>query len=156
MALAVKNPPANAADVRHGFDPWVRKIPWRRKWQPIPVFLPGESPLTEDPGRLQFIESQSWTQLKRLSTDHYKTVIGQRVFSNKSHFIFAVMLNLDFPGDSAVKNPPANAGDLGSLPGSGRSSGEGNGNPLQCLCLENPIGKGAWRDIVHGVAKNGT
>ena len=39
----VKNPPANAGDLRDtGFDPWVRKIPWRRKWQPIPVFLPGE------------------------------------------------------------------------------------------------------------------
>ena len=39
----VKNPPANARDVRRGFDPWVGKIPWRRKWQPTPVFLPGES-----------------------------------------------------------------------------------------------------------------
>ena len=37
----------------HGFDPWVRKIPWRREWQPTPVFLPGESPWTEEPGRLQ-------------------------------------------------------------------------------------------------------
>ena len=45
MALAVKNPPTNAED-RHkkrGLDPWVRKIPWRRKWQPTLVFLPGES-----------------------------------------------------------------------------------------------------------------
>ena len=40
---------------RHEFDPWVRKIPWSRAWQPIPIFLPGESPWTEDPGRLQFI-----------------------------------------------------------------------------------------------------
>ena len=44
VALVVKNLPANAGDLRDtGFDPWVRKIPWRRKWQPIPVFLPGES-----------------------------------------------------------------------------------------------------------------
>ena len=43
MALAVKNPPANAGDVRDcRFDPWVRKIPWRRAWQPTPVFLAGE------------------------------------------------------------------------------------------------------------------
>ena len=41
--LAVKNLPANAGDIRQGFDPWVGKIPWRRKWQPTPVFLPGES-----------------------------------------------------------------------------------------------------------------
>ena len=39
----VKNPPANAGDMRCGFDPWVGKIPWRRAWQPTPVFLPGES-----------------------------------------------------------------------------------------------------------------
>ena len=42
MALVVKNPPATAGDRRPGFDPWVRKIPWRRAWQPTPVFLPGE------------------------------------------------------------------------------------------------------------------
>ena len=39
----VKNPPANAGDLRRGFDSWARKIPWRRKWLPTPVFLPGES-----------------------------------------------------------------------------------------------------------------
>ena len=43
MVLVVKNLPAKAGDMRHEFDPWVRKIPWRRKWQPTPVFLPGKS-----------------------------------------------------------------------------------------------------------------
>ena len=43
VALEVKNPPANAGDMRCRFDPWVRKIPWRQKWQPPPVFLPGKS-----------------------------------------------------------------------------------------------------------------
>ena len=52
-----------------------------------------------------------------------------------------------------VKNPPANAGDSGSIPGSGRSLGEGNGNPLQYSCLENPTERGAWQATVHGVAK---
>ena len=55
-----------------------------------------------------------------------------------------------------VKNPPANAGakgDSGSIPGLGRSPGGGNGNPLQCSCLENPMHRGAWRAIVHVVAK---
>ena len=42
MALVVKNPPANAGNVRRGFDPWVRNIPWRTPWQPTPLFLPGE------------------------------------------------------------------------------------------------------------------
>ena len=43
MALAVKNPPARVGDKRLEFDPWVGKVPWRRAWQPTPVFLPGES-----------------------------------------------------------------------------------------------------------------
>ena len=58
-----------------------------------------------------------------------------------------------FPGGSLVKNPPANAGDMGSIPGLGRSPGEGNGNPLQYSCLENPMDRGSWRAIVHEVAK---
>ena len=52
-----------------------------------------------------------------------------------------------------VKNPPTDAGDLGLIPGSGRSPGEGNGNPLQYLCLENPMDRGAWRTTLHRDAK---
>ena len=52
-----------------------------------------------------------------------------------------------------VKNLPASAGDTGSIPGSGRSPGEGNGNLLQYSCLENPMERGARRAAVHGVAK---
>ena len=53
-----------------------------------------------------------------------------------------------------VKNPPANAEDMDSIPGSGRSPGGGHGNPLQHSCLENPMDRGAWWAIVHGVAKS--
>ena len=49
-----------------------------------------------------------------------------------------------FPGGSVVKNPPANAGDQGSIPGSGGSLGERNGYALQYSCLENPMDRGAW------------
>ena len=55
-----------------------------------------------------------------------------------------------------VKNPPANAGDagsMGSIPGLGRSLGEGNGNPLHYSCLGNPMDRGAWHVTVNGVAK---
>ena len=52
------------------------------------------------------------------------------------------------------KEPACNVGDPGSIPGSGRSPGEGNGNPLQCSCLENAMDGGAWRAIGHGVAKS--
>ena len=49
-----------------------------------------------------------------------------------------------------IKNQPANAGDLRDAPGSGRFPGGGNGNPLQCSCLENPKDRGAWQATVHG------
>ena len=55
-----------------------------------------------------------------------------------------------------VKNAPANIGDVGSIPGSGRSPGVGNGNPLQNSCLENPMDKGAWQATAHGVTKSQT
>ena len=61
-----------------------------------------------------------------------------------------------FPGGSVVKNPLANVGDAGSIPGSGRSSGEWNDNPLQYSCLENPMDKGAWWATVHQMAKSQT
>ena len=59
---------------------------------------------------------------------------------------------MGFPDGSAVKNLPANARNPGSNPGSGRFSGEGNGNSLQYSCLENPMNRGAWQTTVHGVA----
>ena len=64
-----------------------------------------------------------------------------------------------FPGVTVVKNPPANAGDTrdaGSIPGSGRSPGVGNGKQLQYFCLENPVDRGAWQAIVHEVTKSWT
>ena len=60
-----------------------------------------------------------------------------------------------FPGDS-VKNLPANAGGVGSIPGSGMATGEGNGNPLQCSCLENPTDRGACWAAVHSITKSQT
>ena len=54
------------------------------------------------------------------------------------------------------KNMPANAGDMDSIPGSGRSPGEGDGNPLQYSCLGNPMDRGAWQATVHGTEKNWT
>ena len=59
-----------------------------------------------------------------------------------------------FPGGSDGKESACNARDLGSVPGLGRSPGEGNGYPLQYSCLEIPMDRGAWRATVHGVAKN--
>ena len=61
----------------------------------------------------------------------------------------------DFPGGSDSKESTCNAGNVGSIPGSGRSPGEGNSNPLQYSCLENPLDRGAWLATVHGVARVG-
>ena len=58
-----------------------------------------------------------------------------------------------FPCGPVVKNPSANVGNAGLIPEWGRSYGEGNGNPLQYSCLENPMHRGAWRATVHGVTK---
>ena len=61
-----------------------------------------------------------------------------------------------FPGGSNGKESAWSAGDLGLIPGLGRSPGEGNGNPLQYSCLENPVDGGAWQATVHGVKNSWT
>ena len=67
-----------------------------------------------------------------------------------------LLVDLGFPGGRVGKNLPANAGGTGSIPGAGRSPGEGSGNPLQYSCLENSMDGGAWWAKVHGVAKSRT
>ena len=85
--------------------------------------------------------AQNWTWLKWLSSSS----------SRQSESII-----LWFPGGSDDKASACHAADLSSIPGLGRSSGEGNGNPLQYSCLENPMDRGAWWAIVHGVTKSQT
>ena len=70
--------------------------------------------------------------------------------------IVVSLSDMGFPGGAVVKNPPANAGDTGSIPGSGRSPGVGNSNPLQDSCLENSMDRGVWRATVHEVTKSRT
>ena len=72
------------------------------------------------------------------------------------HINIQTLLYMGFPGDSVVKNPPANTGDAGLIPGLGRSPGEGNDNPLQYSRLGNPMDKGVWLVTVHGVTKSQT
>ena len=69
------------------------------------------------------------------------------------HYFLPGKLYQGFPRGTVAKNPPARARDAGLMPGSGRSPGEGSGNPLQYSCLGNPMDRGAWRATVHGVAK---
>ena len=71
--------------------------------------------------------------------------------------MFSVLFFMGFSGGLVVNNPPDNAGgtrNTGLIPRSGRSPGEGNRNPLQYSCLENPMDRGAWQAIVHRVSKS--
>ena len=77
----------------------------------------------------------------------------RNVFVFKKDLIGYLIL-LGFPVGSEVKASASNVGDLGLIPGSGGSPGEGNGNPLQYSCLENSIDKEAWQATVHGVANS--
>ena len=79
-----------------------------------------------------------------------------RLISFQMLILSSLCTSAGFPGGSEVKVSACNEGDLGSIPGSGRSPGEGNGNPLQYSCLENPMVGGVWWATVHGVAKSQT
>ena len=135
----VKNLPANAGNARDcRFDPWVGKIPWRRAWQPNPVFLPGESHGQRSVVGYSSQVAESLIRLKQLST-HTEAVWAD------------LLTYMGFPGGLAGKESACNAGDLGSIYGLGRSSGEGKGYPLQYSGLENSL-----ECIAHGVAKSRT
>ena len=74
----------------------------------------------------------------------------------KSYVCISVSIRMGFPSWLSGKESAYNADDVGWVPGLGRSSGEGNGNPLQYSCLGNPMDRGAWRAAVHGVTKSRT
>ncbi|CAI9165511.1 unnamed protein product [Rangifer tarandus platyrhynchus] len=88
----------------------------------------------------------------------YTPAFQAGVFTSKltqgSAVLVVVSTCLGFPGGSEGKVSACNVGDPGSIPQSGRFPGEGNGNPLQYSCLENPMDGGAWWATVHGVAKS--
>ena len=90
--------------------------------------------------------------LENLTAIHFQLA---SVILGKCVWIFQLLFkqNVAFPHGSVVKNPLANAGDVDLIPESGRSPGEGNGNPLQHSCLENPMDRGVWWAAVHGVTK---
>ena len=118
---------------RPRLDPWVEKIPWRRKWQPTPVCLSGESH-----GQRSLAGYSPW---------------GRKEMDTIERLTLSLQV---FPGGSDGKDSARNLGDPRLISGSGSSPGVGNGNPLQYPCLENSVDRGAWWTTVHGVAKNQT
>ena len=142
-SAVVKTLPAN----RHrssGFNLWVGKISWSRKWQPTPLFLPGKSHGQKS------LAGHSPRGHKESDTTEYT-----HTHTHTHHsFFFFFNFHLGFPGCAMVKNPPANAGyakDMSSIPGLGRLPGVGNGKPLQYSCLENCTDRWSWWATVHGL-----
>ena len=116
---------------RLGFDHWVRKIPWRRKWQPTPVFLPEKFHGEGSPEGYSSWDHRirhNWVTNAHQSSWHFKKTPSNVVAS-----LVAQLVKI-----------ACNTGHLGSICGLGRSPGEGNGNLLQYSCLENPMDRGAW------------
>ena len=85
-----------------------------------------------------------------------KSIMLSEISQRKKDKYCSLSLILGFPGGSDSKESACNAGDAGSIPGSGRSPEEGNGNPFQYSCLENPMDRGTLWAIVPGVAKSWT
>ena len=129
---------------------------WRRKWQPTPVFLPGESQGGGAWWVAVYGVTQNQTRLKRLCSS------SSSMHIYRTFLVAQTVKHLpEMPQRRTQLNDLTffhfhNAGDLGSIPGLARSSGEGNGNPLQCSCLENPRDGGAWWAAVYGVAQSRT
>ena len=130
VAQSVKNLPAMQGT-------WVGSLGWK---EPLEKEMASHSsilawrlPWTEEPGGLQSVGSQESDTTERLNHHH---------------------MFISF--DSVSKESACNAGDPGLIPRLGRSPGEGNGNPPQYFCLENPVDRGAWRAMAHGVAESQT
>ena len=129
----VKNPPAMQASQAQSLG---REDSLEKEIATHSSFIAQRIPWTEEPGRLY----SSWS-LKESDATQHKYLY--------SHIAL-------FSGGLKGKSSACNAGDLSSIPGSGRSPGEGNGNPIQYSCLENPMDRGASQTTVHGVTKSQT
>ena len=123
----IKNPPASAGDMG-----------------PIPGL--GKSPMEGNDNPLSYIAIQRQPSPELLPSIYLK---------NSKTYSILCFPEVWLTGKEFTCNAEA-SGDTGSIPGLGRSPGEGNGNPLQYSCLENPTDRGAWRTTLHGVAKSGT
>ena len=130
---------------RGWFDPWVGKIPWRRAWQPTPVFLPGESHGQRNLA-VYSLQGRKELDMTEVTKHAYMKICYYDCFNN----------NIDFPHDSDGKESACNVGDLDLIPGLERSPGEGNGYPLQYSGLENPMDRGTWQATACGVTKSWT
>ena len=124
-------------------------------WPTPPLETPGHSQASLAESLVEVIAPfpGSWSTQGFVCT-LWASLVGMK-FDCKHDFAPATIL-LGFPGDSDGKESACSAGHLGLMTGLGRSPGEGNGNPLQWSCLENPMDRGPWWAPVHGVTKSQT
>ena len=120
------------------------------RWPKYCSFSFNISPSNEHPGLISF--RMVW--LDSFAVQRTVKSLLQHHGSKASIIPHSALFPWGFPGGSEVKTSAYNAGDLGSIPGLGRSPGEGKDNPLQYSCLENPMNGGAWWATVHGVTKS--
>ena len=133
------------------------------RWQPTRLHCPWDSPGKNTGVGCHFLlqcvkvktESEVTESCPTLSDCMDCSPLGSSVHGIFPRLSILKKKKLGFPGGSVVKNPAANAGDMGLIPGSGRSPKEGNGNPLQYSCLENPMDGGAWWATVQGSQRVG-
>ena len=131
----------------------VHEFSGQEYWGGLPFLPPGDLP---DPGtEPKFLMSPALADGAVTTSPPGKPLLMllPRYFS---HWFLLSLLGPGFPAGSDGKASACNMGDPGLIPGSGRSSGEGNGNPLQYPCLENLMDRGDWEATVHGVAKSQT
>ena len=157
--------------MRPGIEPWVEKIPCRRKWRATLVFLPVDSHVQRAWWAMVHRVTKSWTQLKQLGMHIHAPSLckvhidSENIYTRHIWFMYVhwwlyfiqwkvcLSTEMDFPGDSDVEESACNVGDLSYIPGLGRSPGEGNCYPFQYSGLENSMDRWAWRPTVHGVAE---
>ena len=129
---------------------------WRRKWQPIPMFLPGESH-----GQRGLLCCGLWgctksDMTRQLTHTHNIIKLGSCYHHSFKHEGKNQLKGVKCKYQIDGKESACNAGDWGSIPGSGRSLGGGSGHLLQYSCLENSTDRGAWWATVHRVTKSWT
>ena len=162
VVLVAKYPPANAGDTRDaGLIPGSGRSPARGHGNPLQYFC-----LQNPMGRAcqatahRVTNSQTWMKWLAHTRPRENPPGGSNEYLNKipkehlrrwPHYIYAI-----FPGGSVGKETTYSGRDLSSIPGSGRSPGEGDSNTLQYSCLENPMDRGSWWASVHEVTKSQT
>ena len=127
----VKDPPANAGDIRDAVDPWVGEIPWRRAQQPAAIFLPGESPWTEEPGGLPSMGvAQSRTRLRRLHVHACAVISEHWAVLSESQDTYAALPSSGLASPQKLESPAPSKPGHESL-GAASHSAKGWGRSTQ-------------------------